>query len=91
VREAQRAGEVDPALDPQLLALALVSIAIGPFMLPQVTKFITGSLPDDPAFLERYEAVVEQLIARLQPSSGGSGQQLVGAPSGAPQPAEDGC
>jgi AcrR family transcriptional regulator len=89
VREAQRVGEVDPALDPQLLALALVSIAIGPFMLPQVTKFMTGSLPGEPAFLERYESVVEQLISRLQPSCRGTSEPLVGTPSGAPQSAED--
>ena len=66
VREAQRTGEVDPALDPELLALALVSVAIGPFVLPQVTKFVAGSRPDDEAFLERYEELIGALIARLK-------------------------
>jgi AcrR family transcriptional regulator len=66
VREAQLAGELDPDLDAELLALALVSIAIFPFVLPQVTKFITGSLPRDEAFLERYEALVGELVAHLR-------------------------
>jgi TetR/AcrR family transcriptional regulator len=67
VREAQASGELDAALDPELVALALVSVAILPFMLPQVTKFITGCLPQDSAFLERYEATVGELIAHLRP------------------------
>ena len=65
VREAQAAGEIDDALDPELVALALVSVAVFPFVLPQVTKFITGSLPTDGEFTRRYEDFVEQLIGRL--------------------------
>jgi TetR/AcrR family transcriptional regulator len=65
VREAQAAGEVDDTLDPELVALALVSVTVFPFVLPQVTKFITGSLPTDGGFTDRYEAFVEQLIGRL--------------------------
>jgi TetR/AcrR family transcriptional regulator len=66
VLDAQRSGEVDPELDPEALALALVSIAILPYVLPQVTKFITGTRPTDNGFLERYEALVGQLIAHLR-------------------------
>jgi len=65
VREAQAAGEVDDALDPELVALALISVAVFPYVLPQVTKFITGSLPTDDEFNSRYEAFVEQLIWHL--------------------------
>lgn len=65
VREAQAAGEIDDALDPELVALALVSVAVFPYVLPQVTKFITGSLPTDGEFNRRYEDFVEQLIGRL--------------------------
>ena len=66
VLEAQQSGEVDPVLDPEALALALVSIAILPYVLPQVTKFITGTRPADEQFLERYEALVGQLVAHLR-------------------------
>jgi TetR/AcrR family transcriptional regulator len=67
VREAQKTGEVDDALDPELIALALVSVTIFPYVLPQVTKFVTGSLPTDPDFGTRYETFVEQLVRHLQP------------------------
>jgi AcrR family transcriptional regulator len=66
VLEAQQSGEVDPELDPEALALALVSIAILPYVLPQVTKFITGTRPADGQFLERYEALVGRLVAHLR-------------------------
>ena len=69
VLEAQRSGEVDPELDPEALALALVSIAILPYVLPQVTKFITGTRPGDAEFLERYDALVGQLVAHLRVSA----------------------
>jgi TetR/AcrR family transcriptional regulator len=69
VREAQASGELDPEFDPELLALALVSVAILPFMLPQVTKFITGSLPHDSLLLGRYEALVGDMVERLRPSA----------------------
>jgi AcrR family transcriptional regulator len=65
VRAAQAAGEVDPSLDPELLALALVSIAVSPFVLPQVTSFLTGEHPADEGFGERYRAFVEELVTRL--------------------------
>jgi AcrR family transcriptional regulator len=69
VRQAQEAGEVDAGLDPELVALALVSASILPYVLPQVTKFVTGSLPTDPGFGDRYEAFVEQLVGRLRPAA----------------------
>ncbi|HVW17754.1 MAG TPA: TetR family transcriptional regulator [Solirubrobacteraceae bacterium] len=65
VRAAQAAGEVDPSLDPELVAVAVVSMAVLPFMLPQVVKFMTGRLPTDEAFLEPYESLVGELVARL--------------------------
>jgi TetR/AcrR family transcriptional regulator len=68
VREAQAAGEIDEALDPELVALALVSVTVFPFVLPQVSKFLTGVPPSDPAFISRYEDFVEQLVGKLAPS-----------------------
>lgn len=65
VRKAQASGEIDGGLDPELVALALVSITVFPFVLPQVTKFVTGSLPTDKAFINRYEDFVAQLIGGL--------------------------
>lgn len=67
VREAQESGEIDTDLDPELTALALVSVTIFPYLLPQVTKFITGSLPTDRDFNDRYKAFVDQLTGHLGP------------------------
>jgi TetR/AcrR family transcriptional regulator len=67
IRAAQEAGELDPELAPELIAVALVSMAIFPFVLPQVVKFMTGHLPTDDAFLSQYPSVVEDLILRLAP------------------------
>jgi AcrR family transcriptional regulator len=68
VKAAQAAGEIDDRLDPELVALALVSVTVFPFVLPQVAKFMTGSLPTDAQFIRRYEDFVEQLIGKLAPS-----------------------
>jgi AcrR family transcriptional regulator len=68
VEEAQAAGEIDDSLDPELVALALVSVTVFPFVLPQVAKFITGSLPADEEFIRRYEDFVERLVGKLAPA-----------------------
>jgi TetR/AcrR family transcriptional regulator len=67
VTDAQERGEVDEEWDPELLALALVSIVVSPYVLPQVTKFVTGLLPTDAQFGERHEALLVRLIERLAP------------------------
>lgn len=65
VTEAQRNGEVDDELDPELLALALVSIVVAPYVLPQVTKLVTGLLPTDEKFRRRHDALLAELVAHL--------------------------
>jgi AcrR family transcriptional regulator len=70
VRRGQAAGEVADELDPAMVALALQSILILPRLLPQLTKLIAGSLPDDPAFARREDTFLEQLLARLAPEHG---------------------
>jgi AcrR family transcriptional regulator len=67
VRAAQEAGELDPELDSELLAVGLVSMAVFPFMLPQVVKFMTGRLPGDEAFLAPYSELVARLVSDLRP------------------------
>jgi hypothetical protein len=72
VRAAQSAGEIDPELDAELLALALVSMTVFPYVMPQLTKFISGSLPTDGEFGERYADFVGQLVGRLAPAAAGA-------------------
>ena len=72
VRAAQSAGEIDPELDAELLALALVSMTVFPYVMPQLTKFNSGSLPTDGEFGERYADFVGQLVGRLAPAAAGA-------------------
>jgi AcrR family transcriptional regulator len=72
VRDAQAAGELDPELDAELLALALVSMTVFPYVMPQLTKFISGSLPTAADFGERYADFVAELVGRLAPASAGA-------------------
>jgi AcrR family transcriptional regulator len=67
VEDAQAGGEVDPRLEPEMLALALVSVIISPYVLPQITKLMTGLLPTDEEFRARQEALLGELIDRLGP------------------------
>jgi AcrR family transcriptional regulator len=67
VRAAQRRGEVDPALDPELVCLTTVAIMQFPHLLPQVTKLITGVKHDTPEFRERRDAMLGQFLERLAP------------------------
>jgi TetR/AcrR family transcriptional regulator len=69
VREAQERGEVDPALDPEMVMLALDGILNQPNMLPQVTKLITGLDPGDAAFRKRHRAFVDRFMKALAPRS----------------------
>jgi TetR/AcrR family transcriptional regulator len=69
VKEAQAAGEVDPALEPEMLALALISIVVSPYVLPQITKLMTGLLPKSTEFGTRLETTIGELIERLAPPS----------------------
>jgi AcrR family transcriptional regulator len=70
VRAGQQAGEIDASLDPELVAVALVSMAIFPFMLPQIVKFMTGRLPAEDAFLDKYATAVRRLVAGLSSDPG---------------------
>jgi AcrR family transcriptional regulator len=67
IEEAQARGEVDPAFDAELMALALLSVELMPRVLPQVTKMVTGLSYEDPAFRERQQALLAELVAHLAP------------------------
>jgi AcrR family transcriptional regulator len=67
VRRAQQAGEIDPELDPEMVALVLQSILILPHILPQLARWITGDAPSDEAFARRQDAFLAELLRRLGP------------------------
>jgi TetR/AcrR family transcriptional regulator len=65
VREAQASGEVDPAFDPQMLALALLVMEFIPRVLPNITRIATGYNGDEPEFTDRLVAMMNELISHL--------------------------
>lgn len=48
----QRAGRIVDGLDPAQLVLSELALTLMPAAFPQLTRWITGLAPDDPAFLE---------------------------------------
>jgi TetR/AcrR family transcriptional regulator len=67
VREGIERGEVDPSLDPEMVMLAIDAVLNAPYMLPQVTKLISGMDPSDEAFRERLVKFVGQMLDALRP------------------------
>src|ERR1700722_14666455 len=52
VRESQNSNELDPAMDPNMLALVMLAIELIPRVLPNVTRLVTGFSGDGPRFAE---------------------------------------
>jgi hypothetical protein len=67
---AQGSGEVDSALDPDLVALLILFLTTGPVTFPQMVRMLTGDSPDSVRFHERYGAFIDALVQRLAPSPG---------------------
>ncbi|MGC9537400.1 TetR/AcrR family transcriptional regulator [Streptomyces sp. UG1] len=69
VVRAQGSGEVDSELDPELVALLILFLTMGPVTIPQLVRMITGDSPDSVRFHERYSAFIDTLVQRLAPGS----------------------
>ncbi|WP_307277079.1 TetR/AcrR family transcriptional regulator [Arthrobacter sp. W4I7] len=48
IANAQRAGNFPPDIEPEYASLILLYAYLGPIVLPQITKMVTGLDPDDP-------------------------------------------
>ena len=62
-------GEIGERFDATMLALALNSIIVTPYLTPTVTKLMTGLDPDDASFKRRQLALVRSLLESLAPSA----------------------
>ena len=51
VEEEQRAGRLPADLDAAQLVLSEICLTMGPFLLPQLTRLVTGMSVKDPEFL----------------------------------------
>jgi EmrB/QacA subfamily drug resistance transporter len=66
VRRRQRAGLIDPGLDPRLVRLLGFALASYPRLLPQITRMTAGAAPDDPSFTAAWAAFLRDLGRRLE-------------------------
>jgi EmrB/QacA subfamily drug resistance transporter len=61
IRRRQRAGLIDPKLDPRMVRLLGFALASYPRLLPQITRMTTGIPPEDPKFTSEWEAFLRRL------------------------------
>jgi len=64
IRAAQERGELDPALDANLLTLTFIAITFWPTMFPQSTRRLTRGMPKDELLAARKE-LLRALVQRL--------------------------
>lgn len=64
----QQRGAVDDAFDSTMLFYALLALVVFPVSFPQITRLVTGYAPDDPAFRERWAAMLTELAEHLVPA-----------------------
>jgi AcrR family transcriptional regulator len=64
IAEQQRAGTIDPGLDPRHLLVVILGVANYWHVLPQLVRIIFGEEPD-PATLERHEQFVAEAVRRI--------------------------
>jgi AcrR family transcriptional regulator len=68
VVRAQGRGDVEPDLDPELVALLILFLTMGPVTAPQMVRMITHDPPESDRFHERYSAFIQSLLQRLAPT-----------------------
>lgn len=72
VEAEQRAGNVPADLDAAQLVLSELCLVLGPLLVPQMTRLITGRAPTNPKQLEERAAFLDALelrIAEREPAS----------------------
>jgi AcrR family transcriptional regulator len=65
MERAQATGMIDPALPPRMVLLAMMALAVFPWVLPQMTRLVTGHAPSDPLFKRQYGQVLRAIARRL--------------------------
>lgn len=68
---AQERGEISERFDPKMLALAVNSIMVTPYLTPVVTKLVTGMDPDCDAFKSSQLTLLRNLLESLAPPTSG--------------------
>lgn len=69
MKRLQAEGSIDPAFDPEMLFIALLSVVTLTGALPQIVELATGLCPSDAKFEKRWDAFLELLAAHLSAPS----------------------
>jgi TetR/AcrR family transcriptional regulator len=62
---AQARGEISKRFDTRMIALAVNSLIVTPYMTPTITKLITGYAPNSKEFKKQQKAMMRQLLELL--------------------------
>jgi AcrR family transcriptional regulator len=65
VQTEQAAGRIPADFDAAQWVLSEVCLVLGPMLLPQITRLVTGLVPTDPEFVAARRDFLEHLEARL--------------------------
>jgi TetR/AcrR family transcriptional regulator len=68
---AQEQGEISERFDAKMLALAVNSIIVTPYLTPAVTKLMTGMDPDCESFKSSQLTLLQNLLESLAPPASG--------------------
>jgi AcrR family transcriptional regulator len=68
---AQEQGEISQRFDAKMLALALNSIIVTPYLTPAVTELMTGMAPDSDSFKSCQLTLMRNLLDSLAPAASG--------------------
>jgi AcrR family transcriptional regulator len=68
IKAKQRTGRLRNDVPAHFLQLAKTSLSMFPFALPQITRLITGNLPDHPQFQRDYAQFLETISAGFRSS-----------------------
>ena len=69
VEAAQARGLFDDKLPPRMILLAMMSLVILPFVLPQLVRLVTGLRPDSPEFRSFHADLLREFARRFGPTS----------------------
>jgi TetR/AcrR family transcriptional regulator len=66
-QHAQKSGEISTDYDPKMVALAMNSVIVTPYMTPLITKLITGMDPNTESFKKKQADLVQNLVKAIAP------------------------
>ncbi len=71
VEAAQARGFLDARLPPRMILLAMMSLVLMPFVLPQMVRLVTGLKPDSPEFRSFHADMLRAFALRFGPRDPG--------------------